>query len=110
MIAWWGWLIIWLCLSLAVLVVLAASVISLFRKGIAVLSSFGDLASTTIVFDGVQRAGPEPRTFGVLEARGVAQKRWDARMQRRADLKLHRRARRLDRARQLTKALTPIEH
>jgi hypothetical protein len=110
MIAWWGWLIIWLSLSLALLVVLAVSVISLFRKGIAVLSSFGDLASTTIVFDGVQRAELESRSLGVLEARGVAQARWDARMQRRAERKLARRMRRLDRARQLTKALTPIEH
>jgi hypothetical protein len=104
-----GLLIMWASLSFAMLAVLVVSIVSLFRKAIAVLASVGDLASTTIVFDGVQRAGPEARSLGVLEARSVAQVRWDARMQRRAERKLARRMRRLDRARQLTRALTPIE-
>lgn len=43
MIPWWGWVVIWVCLSFAVLAVLAVSALRLFSKGIAVLDEFESL-------------------------------------------------------------------
>jgi hypothetical protein len=108
-IAWWGWVIIWVGLSLALVAMLVVSVVSLFRKGVGVLSAFGELASSTVVFDGVTRDEPAIRNPAVLLSRSAADQGWRDRVDRRAARSAEKRQRRLDRARALVRALDPAE-
>jgi hypothetical protein len=105
MIPWWGWLVIWSSLVLVLLAVFAISAVSLFRKGIGVLTDFTELASTTIVFDGVQRETPQPRQFAVLMKQSVARDAADARALRRATIKTARRDARILRGKALVSAV-----
>jgi hypothetical protein len=105
MIPWWGWLVVWSLLVLALLAVLVVSAVSLFRKGIGVLTEFTELASTTIVFDGVQRETPRPRLFAVLMKQSVAREAADARALRRATIKSNRRDARILRGKALVSAV-----
>lgn len=111
MIPWWGWLVLWSLLVLATLVVFVVAAVSLFRKGIGVLTQFTELASTTIVFDGVQREMPPPRRFGVLMTQATARDAADARALRRATIKANRRDARLARGKALVSALyNPLQN
>ncbi len=108
MIAWWGWALIWTALVAVLLGMLTFFAIVLFRKGLAVAMQFGDLASATIVFDGVHRAEPDVRALAVLGSSTAARGAWDARMQRRTLRKSSRRAERLARARRLIRAFDEL--
>jgi hypothetical protein len=106
-IPWWGWVVIWVSLALAAAAVLVVSAIALLRRGVGVLTAFGELASTTMVFDGIRRNSPAPREPAVLLSRAVADQNWHDRRERRAQRSADNRQRRLDRARQLVRALDP---
>ena len=49
--AWWSWLIIWTCLVLALIAVLAVSAWRLFRKAVSVFDELGTLAEKTALLD-----------------------------------------------------------
>lgn len=51
MIAWWGWLVIWTCLVLALVAVLAISAVRLVQKGVAVLDELDQLAQKTEILE-----------------------------------------------------------
>ncbi len=61
MIPWWGWLVIWVCLALALLAVLAISAFRLFRKGIAVLDELETLAEKTDILEQVADEADDTR-------------------------------------------------
>ncbi len=104
MMPWWGWLLIWTGLGILLLSVLVLFGWLLFRKFLGTLEAFTDLASTTVVFDGVQRAEPEERRYAVLDGPAPARVRLaqfaTTRMRRRTD----RRQARYDRAEGLVHA------
>ena len=101
---WWAWLLIWLALGVLLLTVFAFFGWLLFRKFIGVLEAFTDLASTTVVFDGVQRTEVEPRRYAVLEGTGAARARRAQFASARRDRRIARRQRRYDLARALVRA------
>ena len=104
MIAWWGWVLIWAGLVLALLAVVALFAWRLFRRFLAVLDDFFVLTEKTAILDGVDQSG-EPRPLNaVLDDPEAVRSRTRARMQRRADRRYSRRQARIQRAKMITTA------
>ncbi|CAN5355095.1 hypothetical protein BH09ACT5_BH09ACT5_05240 [soil metagenome] len=101
MIAWWGWLLIWTGLVLALLVSLALLLWWLFRKAMALLDDVGELAGTAEVLAVDDVELPEP-AIAVLAASLDIRAREDARRSHRALRRSERHARRMARARSIT--------
>lgn len=103
MIAWWGWLLIWAGLVLALLGMLAGFAWWLFRKSLVLLDDLGELGATTAL---LQPGEPEPvrPPLAVLAAPERVRAREDARRAHRDRVRREARARRLDRARRITRA------
>jgi hypothetical protein len=99
---WWGWLLIWGLLVLAMLGLLALFAVRLFRKVVRVFESLGDLASKADVLDAAEdgRAGEAP-TIALLQKRSVVVARRDAERELREDRRAARHSRRMFRARKL---------
>ena len=102
MIAWWGWLLIWTGLVLALLAMLALLAWWLFRKAMRLLDDVADLADTTAILD-VEEAALPPRAIAVLTDMKDIRAREDARRTHRSERRTARHDRRIDRARRITK-------
>jgi hypothetical protein len=61
-IAWWGWVLIWAGLVVALLAMVALFAWRLFRRFLGVLDDFFVLTEKTAVLDGVDQTH-EPRRF-----------------------------------------------
>ncbi len=101
MIQWWGWLLIWTGLGLALAGMLALMAWWLFRKAMRLLDDVGELADKTEILyvDDVEL----PRqTRAVLAEMRDIRAREDARRAHRARRRSDRHRRRMDRARRIT--------
>lgn len=103
-IAWWGWLLIWTGLVLALAGMLALFAWRLFRKGLRVLDEVGELADSAAVFDGIDDAELPPQAIAVLADLRDIRAREEARKYHRSVLRGARHRRRLERARRITSA------
>lgn len=101
---WWGWLLIWLALGLLLLTVLVFFGWVLFRKFLGTLEAFTDLASTTVIFDGVHRGEPEERRYALLDGPAPARARLAQFATTRMRRRIERRKARYDRAQALVHA------
>jgi len=103
-IAWWGWVLIWTGLVLALLAMVALFAWRLFRRFLALLDDFFALTEKAAVLDGVTTADDTRPLNAILEDPAVVRARVAARMSRRADRKLVRRKARILRAKMITTA------
>ncbi len=102
MIAWWGWLLIWTALALALVATLGLLTWWLLRKGFRLLDDLGELADTAAVFDGVGEAELPPQAIaGLADIRDI-RAREEARTFHRSQRRSERHRRRLERARRIT--------
>lgn len=103
MIEWWGWLLLWAGLVLALLVVLALLAWWLFRKFLRLLDDVADLADRSAVLDAAEAELVRPQ-LAVLAEVSAIRAREDARRHRRHERRRLRRQARLERAREITRA------
>lgn len=101
-IPWWGWLLIWVGLVLALLVMLVLFAWWLFRKAMRILDDVGELADTAAVFDGIDDAELPHQAIAVLADIRDIRAREEARKAHRARRRSDRYRRRLERARRIT--------
>lgn len=101
-IQWWGWLLIWTGLVLALAATVALLVWRLFRKGFRLLDDLGELADTAAVFDGVVEHELPPQAIAVLAEIRDIRAREEARKYHRSVRRSERHRRRLERARRIT--------
>lgn len=101
-IQWWGWVLIWGALVLALLVVLAVGVWRLFRKGMGVLDAVAELAETTAVLELDDSPLPRQQRAVLADLRDI-HRREDARRAHRAERRRLRHERRMARARRITR-------
>lgn len=101
---WWSWLIIWVCLVLALVAVLAASAWRLFHKAMAVFTGLGVLAEKAELLEAVSTAAGEQREVSaiLLKFSDVHERRRAVRAASEARRASRHRVR-LDRARSLTR-------
>jgi hypothetical protein len=99
---WWGWLLIWGVLVLALLGMLALFAVRLFRKVVRVFESLGDLAGKAEVLDAAEDGrGGEPPTIALLQKRSAVVARRDVERELLEDRRAARHSRRMFRARKL---------
>ena len=101
MIAWWGWLLIWTGLVLALLTTLGLLLWWLFRKAMRLLDDAAELAETAEILD-VDEVELPAQTIAVLADLRDIHAREDARRSHRARRRSERHARRMARARRIT--------
>jgi hypothetical protein len=101
---WWSWLVIWVCLTLALIAMLIVSAWRLFRKAMAVFTELGVLAEKTELLESVSAAAEEQTAQVAILQRlsDVQSRRRLVRDASRARRDARHRAR-LDRARSLTR-------
>ena len=109
MIAWWGWLLIWTGLVLALLAVVALLGWRLVKRFLALLDDFFALTEKMAILDGVT-ADAEARPMNAIlrdgdEVRATS----GARFARRADRKHARRQARIQRGKMLTTATIDLK-
>lgn len=98
-------IVVWIVLVAALLAMLAAFAVVLFRKLIAVLQEFSDLVGRTAILDGVHRADAEIRPLpAVLDPRETHAARWRALRHEARQRREHRRRARVARGRRLVQA------
>lgn len=102
MIEWWGWLLIWVGLVLALLVVLALLAYKLFRKAIALMHELSAVVDKTAALDVDAPELSKPQ-IAVLAEMSEIRAQHEAQRRRRAALKLARHERRIERAKRITK-------
>ncbi|GAA1209546.1 hypothetical protein [Rhodoglobus aureus] len=102
MIEWWGWLLIWVGLVLALLVVLAFLAYRLFRKAISLMHELSAVVDKTSVLDADTAELSQPQ-IAVLAEMSDIRARHESQRRRRLDLKLARHERRIERAKRITK-------
>lgn len=100
-IQWWGWLLIWSGLVLALLVMLGVSAWRLFRKGVGVLDAVGELAEAAEVLEVDDPVLPRQQLAVLAQARDI-RRREEARRFHRAERRRLRHERRMARARRIT--------
>jgi biopolymer transport protein ExbB/TolQ len=101
-IPWWGWLLIWVGLVLALLVMLAAGAWWLLRKGMGVLDAAAELAEATAVLEVDDSGLPRQQRAVLAELRDI-HRREDARRAHRTERRRLRHERRMARARRITR-------
>lgn len=102
MISWWGWLLLWVGLVVALLVILALLAYVLFRKAIALMNELSAVVDKTAVLD-VETAELSRPQIAVLAEMREIRAQHEYRQSRRADLKRERHERRIARAKRITK-------
>lgn len=102
MIAWWGWLLIWVGLVLALLAMLTVIAWVLFRKGMALMSDLSDLVEKTSILDVETDKISKPQ-IAILTEMVEIRDRHAAQRARRLELRESRRERRLERGNTITK-------
>jgi len=103
MIHWWGWILIWAGLVLALLVVLALTGWWLFRKALRLLDDVSGLAEKAEILD-IDDVELPKQTIAVLADLREIRAREDARLSHRAKRRDERHRRRMQRARRITSA------
>lgn len=101
MIDWWGWVLIWGALVVALLVMLVLSAWWLFRKFLRLLDDVADLADRSALLDVADPERVRPQLAVLAEVSAVRQ-RWDAARFAVRERRRIRRQSRLDRARRIT--------
>jgi hypothetical protein len=101
MIAWWGWVLIWAGLTIALVATLAALAWWLFRKGLVLLDDVGRLADRATLLEVADPGLVRPELAVLAEASAVRM-REAARKVHRTERARARRQARLDRARRIT--------
>lgn len=101
MIAWWGWLLIWVGLVLALLIMLVVMAWVLFRKAMALMSDLSDVVDKTAILDVESEKLSKPQ-IAILTAMAEIRDRHEAQRRRRLELKEARRERRLERGKTIT--------
>jgi hypothetical protein len=104
-IAWWGWLLIWIGLVLLLLGTLAFFGWRLVKRFFALLDDFFALTEKAAILDGVGESDDPRPLNAVLAERDAVRSAFDERMSRRRDIKLARRQKRLERAKIITTAV-----
>jgi proteasome accessory factor C len=104
MIAWWGWLLIWTGLVLALLGVLVWIGWRLVRQFLALLADLGDLADKTALLEAATTPADERPQNAVLAGYAETRQAFGRRWERRSKMKHIRRLDRLQRAKLLTSA------
>lgn len=102
MIPWWAWILIWVGLALALLVVLATLLYTLFRKSTAVLDELSAVVDKMAVLDVAPVESSRPQIAVLAEMREVRAEH-DDRKRLRADVKRTRHNDRIARARRIMK-------
>ena len=102
MIAWGGWLLIWVGLVLLLLIMLVLVAYVLFRKGVALMHDLSALVDKAAALDVDMESLSKPQ-IAVLAEMSEIRARHEAQKGRRADLKLERHDRRMARAKRITK-------
>jgi flagellar biosynthesis/type III secretory pathway M-ring protein FliF/YscJ len=99
-IAWWGWLLIWVGLVLALVLVLAFLAFTLFRKAIALMHELSAVVDKTTALD-VEFLELSKPQIAVLAEMSEIRAQHEAQQRRRADVKLARHERRIARAKRI---------
>lgn len=98
-IEWWGWVLIWLVLVLALVAMLALFAWRLFRKSLGLLDDLSDLTDqVTVLGDAEHEPRLPPTTLAVLSEVQDIRTREEARVARRRLRRDERRERRMSRA------------
>lgn len=99
MIAWWGWLVVWVALGLALLAVLALSAWRLFRKFLTLLDDLSDLTDQLDVLDDADHdaALPASNLAVLADARSIRARESD-RVERQRQRRKDGHSRRMSRA------------
>ena len=100
-IQWWGWLLIWTGLVLALLVMVALFAWWLFRKAMRLLDDAAELADTAAILEVDDPELPRPVIAVLADLRDI-RAREEARKSHRARRRSERHARRMARARRIT--------
>lgn len=100
-IAWWGWLLLWTGLVLALLVTIALLLWWLFRKAMRLLNEVGELAGTAGVLAVEDVELPKPAIAVLAQLRDI-RAREEARRSHRARRRSDRHRRRIERAHRIT--------
>lgn len=101
MIAWWGWLLIWTALVLAMLVVLGLFARWLFRKFLTLMNDVSELAAKSALLEVEVSELARPEIAVLADPRDI-RRRESARLAHRAALRRERDERRITRARVIT--------
>lgn len=102
MIQWWGWLLIWAGLVLALLLVLGFLAYRLFRKAIDLMHEVSAVVDKTAALDVEVPELSQPQ-IAILTQMSEIRAQRDTRQRRRSELKIERHERRLARAKRITK-------
>jgi hypothetical protein len=115
MIAWWGWLLIWIGLVLGLLAMLAFFAWRLVKRFLLLLEELGELTGKLSLLEG-ETAGEQVRPpSSILAGAAAARESYGLHSDSRANLRATRRRARIERAKLLTsKPITmkewPHEH
>ena len=109
MIAWWGWLLIWTGLVLALLAVVALLGWRLVRRFLRLLDDFFALTEKMSILDGVGAENETRPVNAILRESDEVRATSAARFARRADLKHARRQARIQRGKMLTTATIDLK-
>lgn len=101
MIAWWGWLLIWTALVLAMLVVLGLFASWLFRKFLMLLNNVSKLAAKSALLEVEVSELARPEIAVLADPRDI-RRRESARLAHRSAQRRERHERRITRARAIT--------
>lgn len=101
MIPWWGWVLIWAGLTIALVITLAALAWWLFRKALILLDDVGRLADRATLLEIADPELVRPQLAVLAEASAV-RARETARRAHRTERAQARRQARMDRARRIT--------
>ncbi|MBH0115420.1 hypothetical protein I6E52_00990 [Salinibacterium sp. NG253] len=101
MIAWWGWVLIWVGLVLILIVMLGVIAWVLFRKSMVLMKDLSDVVDKTSMLD-VEAAELTKPQIAILTEMAEIRDRHEAQKRHRAELKLARHERRIARGKTIT--------
>ena len=104
MIAWWGWVLIWLALVLLLLGMLAFFVWRLVKRFFVVLADAEQLMAKSELLESAAEIEDRRPLNAILQDSAEVRRRFHARMDRRANRKHARRQARIQRAKMITTA------
>ena len=99
--AWWGWLLLWTGLALALLITLGLFALWLFRKFLTLVDDVADLAERSALLEVDDPVLVSPQIAVLAEVRDIRD-RERARKAHRGELRRQRHDRRMARARRIT--------
>ncbi|MBH0024218.1 hypothetical protein [Salinibacterium sp. SWN248] len=102
MIAWWGWLLIWVGLVLILVAMLGVVAWILFRKAMVLMKDLSDVVEKTSILDVESEKLSKPQV-AILTEMVEIRDRHEALKRQRAEVKLARHERRIARAKTITK-------